>query len=331
MPPEDYWTSAYQDAAGHEMINEWYAGFNEGAFAASQDGVGQLAELATWVGGQCCDEKGRIMARTEPGPRKPRRGDPPVRAKLPPPSPKIDLPKNSEGAKERPIDPLIETPLPSEPEKMDRVPVDPAAPDPKKAPKEPGADKDSPRKDNVRRPCAGLRTPVVERKTQRTSPPTAERKMEKASPPIVEPKAEKLATAARRTKAGKPHSDDAALRSLDETCAAEIGASDGCEVIRRAQQVHFGIRDGDDEKRDVDAAPARIPDPGESKLPAEGASEIPDRASAASVGGHEGAAATRRVPTANDGNDRDSRFRTAAAGTRADAGATRGEIVAGRR
>jgi hypothetical protein len=191
VPPEEYWTSGYQDAAGQEMINEWYAGFNEGAFAASQDGVGQLAELPTWVGGQCCDDKGRIMARTETGPRKPRRGDPPVRATLPPPAPKIDLPKNSEGAKERPIDPLIETPPPSDPEKMDRVPIDPGAPDSKPMPKESGRDKEPPKKNMVRRPRAELRrAPVVERKTEMASPPLVERKAEKLSAPVVEEKPE---------------------------------------------------------------------------------------------------------------------------------------------
>jgi hypothetical protein len=187
VPPDEYWASCYQDADGLEMINDWFAGFNEGAFAASQDGIGQLSELPTWAGGQCCDDNDRFNVRRDlehregVGPKKPRRGDPPVRAKLPPPMPKDVPPVNTEGGKEQPLDPTIEMPLPSEAEEKDSI-------FPKKSTKEPPA-KSPPAKEKT----AQLRTwkktaPIVEIKPKETpalTPPTdrwTRREMPKATP-----------------------------------------------------------------------------------------------------------------------------------------------------
>jgi len=198
VAPSKYWGACYQDADGREIVNDWFAGFNEGAFAASQDGVGVISEVPTWVGGACCDEHGRIMARNEPpGPRKPRRGDPPVRAHLPPPLPKSEKPKNSEGNN----DPAhIETPAPSDPDALEKMLLDPNAPKPDAPP----ADKSAPKKDEGKRKIkTASRTPskakIPERKTDadrwakeqspKREPVTAS--TESATPPSATPVAGK--------------------------------------------------------------------------------------------------------------------------------------------
>jgi hypothetical protein len=163
VPPEKYWAACYQDVDGHEMINAWFAGYNEGAFAAAQDGIGELAEIPSWLNGGCCDENGRLLARPEPppGPRKPRRGDPPIRATLPPPLPDADKPLNSEGNADLPADPnKVETPPPSEPESNDAMPLDPDGLEMKGVPNEKTAPKNDAKK--IKTASRTTRSKIVE-------------------------------------------------------------------------------------------------------------------------------------------------------------------------
>lgn len=50
LPPRHYWGYKYQTPAGHEAIEQWYAGYKEGAAAAQASGLRQLVLVPTHSG-----------------------------------------------------------------------------------------------------------------------------------------------------------------------------------------------------------------------------------------------------------------------------------------
>jgi hypothetical protein len=146
MPPEDFWGACYQDACGQERINGWFAGYNEGVVAASRDGVSGVTQIPSWCepeGGGCGPMVGKPPGLVAPVPtRKPRRGDPPVRATLPPEddTPKSSTEKSDEKSapprKDTPEKDALDDPLPSAPsksapkktEESSALPLNPFAP-----------------------------------------------------------------------------------------------------------------------------------------------------------------------------------------------------------